>query len=59
MILYIFFMILYMYMPGAGSDNTLGTKFWCQQNVWSFHLFVPSFKKYFRSLILYIIFFMI
>ena len=26
-----FFMILYMYIPRAGADNPLGTKFSCQQ----------------------------
>ena len=29
--IHFFFMILYMYIAGAGADSPQGTKFWCQQ----------------------------
>ena len=38
-------MILHVYSPRAGSDNPLGSKFWCQQNILSLRSFVASFKK--------------
>ena len=39
-------MILYMYIaPGAGADNPLGMKFWCQQEHLVTSVICYKFKK--------------
>ena len=59
LILYIFFFhyFIHVYSPGAGADNPLGMKFWCQWNILSLRSFVASLKKKsLWSLIIYIFF---
>ena len=46
----------HVHSPGAGADNPLGMKFWCQRNILSLRSFVASLKTSLWSLILYIFF---
>ena len=41
----ILFTILYLYSPGAGVDNPLGTKLWCQQEHLVTSVICCKFKK--------------
>ena len=40
-----FFMILYVYSPGAGADSLRGQSFDINRNDFSLHSFVASFEK--------------
>ena len=51
-------MILYMYVaPGQGQTAPRGQSFDFNRNVLSLHSFVASLKNVYRSLILYVLFF--
>ena len=50
---------MYVYSPRAGADNTLGTKFWCQQEHPVTSIIFASSKKHLFEVWFYTIFFMI
>ena len=55
-----FFVILdNVYSPGAGADNPLGMKFWCQQEYLVTWVICCKFKKNLFEVWFYTIFFMI
>ena len=60
LILYNYFhYFIHVYSLGAGADNPLGMKFWCQRNILSLRSFVASLKKNLFEVWFYTFFFMI
>ena len=60
LILYIFFHdFIHVYSPGAGADNPLGMKFWCQQEHLVTSIICCKSKKNLYDVWLYTILFMI
>ena len=50
---------IHVYSPGTGADNTLGTKFWCQQKLLVTLVICCKFQKNLFEIWFYTFFFMI